>query len=241
MKETTLSQVSNLKGFIIPVGIYLFLMALVLIFQGYHQSFITLNSYHYNFLNWPMFIITHLGDSLILTSIISIALVRKHPRFIILLIIVVILTGFIGQLMKGVFFEGWDRPFRVFNEDPSVFILPNYRLFHNSFPSGHSITAAAAITALVKCVDMQKIYHVLLAMALILISYSRVYLGVHFPGDVLAGCIIGIGLTLLIIPLVKNFIYPHLKPGKTYVAVMLSISLFSLILGIWLLRNYFVI
>jgi undecaprenyl-diphosphatase len=64
-----------------------------------------------------------------------------------------------------------------------------------SFPSGHSAAAFAFATG---------VGHVLPAAAVplyalaALVAYSRVHTGVHYPGDVLAGALLGTGLALLV-------------------------------------------
>ena len=60
----------------------------------------------------------------------------------------------------------------------------------NSFPSGH--TNAAFAFALAVCVSAQKKWLKVTAVcAAVVMGLSRLYVGVHFPSDVLAGAVIG--------------------------------------------------
>jgi undecaprenyl-diphosphatase len=58
-----------------------------------------------------------------------------------------------------------------------------------SFPSGHAATAFAGAVALAYLWRRGAPFFFLLAAA---IAFSRVYVGVHYPGDVLAGGALGI-------------------------------------------------
>lgn len=60
-----------------------------------------------------------------------------------------------------------------------------------SFPSGHATVAFACAAVLALAVPRLRWWFFGLAA---LIAFSRVYVGVHYPGDVLAGAVLGIGL-----------------------------------------------
>lgn len=81
-----------------------------------------------------------------------------------------------------------------------------------SFPSGHSITSMFVYGLLIylvrKNVKNRKTANVLtivLAVPLILIGPSRIYLGVHYPTDVLAGWCLGAAVAVIWIKLIRKF------------------------------------
>lgn len=94
----------------------------------------------------------------------------------------------ISQLLKGHF----DRP------RPSV--VPHLaQVYTSSFPSGHAMLSAVvyltlgALLTRVVSRRLVKLYLMLIALLLTgMIGFSRVYLGVHYPTDVLAGWTAGL-------------------------------------------------
>lgn len=66
-----------------------------------------------------------------------------------------------------------------------------------SFPSGHAITAFALATSLSLRYPKPAVYIPLHLWALF-VAYGRVYLGVHYPSDVLVGGLMGSGTALVI-------------------------------------------
>ncbi|MEX2584343.1 MAG: phosphatase PAP2 family protein [Gemmatimonadota bacterium] len=67
-----------------------------------------------------------------------------------------------------------------------------------SFPSGHALTStvifftlAYLVARLEKTPTMRKDTFVAAAVVVLLVSLSRIYIGVHFPSDVIAGILVG--------------------------------------------------
>jgi undecaprenyl-diphosphatase len=82
-----------------------------------------------------------------------------------------------------------DRP-PVADPDPETLVeLPSTF----SFPSGHATVSFACATTLALAVPRLAVPLYALAAA---ISWSRVYVGVHYPLDVLAGAALGVGIAI---------------------------------------------
>src|SRR6185436_3160427 len=88
---------------------------------------------------------------------------------------------------------------------PRPDIVPHLReAMSLSFPSGHALTSAAvyltlgALSMHIAQRRLTKVYCMAVAMlATALVGTSRVYLGVHYPTDVLAGWLLGLSWALL--------------------------------------------
>lgn len=80
-----------------------------------------------------------------------------------------------------------------------------------SFPSGHSITSMFVYGMLLYLIQthvqnrrMRIVLSVLVAIPLVLVGPSRIYLGVHYPTDVLAGWCLGFAVLMLAIEVLQR-------------------------------------
>ncbi|AIT09294.1 phosphatase [Candidatus Francisella endociliophora] len=125
------------------------------------------------------------------------------------LIATVAISGIIGQILK--FMIGRARP-KFFLEYGSQY----FEHFHKpgydfaSMPSGHSITVAAFYVGLIYLLPRFRVLWVFLAL---LIAFSRVALGSHYPSDVIFGLAVGAYTTIFIYYWMRNRNF--LKPTNT--------------------------
>ncbi len=105
------------------------------------------------------------------------------------ILIATLLAWLISKIIKYFYFS--PRPFVLLDD---VKMLFNHGL-NDSFPSGH----ATFTFALAMAVSLFKSYKIgiLLFISAILISLSRVIVGIHWPLDILAGSILGIVIPLI--------------------------------------------
>jgi undecaprenyl-diphosphatase len=71
----------------------------------------------------------------------------------------------------------------------------------DSFPSGHTATSFACATVLAALVPRAAPAFYVLALA---IGYSRVYVGVHWPLDVVGGAVLGVATALLLLAVTRR-------------------------------------
>lgn len=99
----------------------------------------------------------------------------------------------VSELLKSVIHE--ERPCRaVSGAMPPLIACPAHGDW--SFPSNHSIIAAAAAVGL--AIAVMRLVWLTVPVAL-LMAFSRVFVGVHYPHDVIVGLILGALIALLVI------------------------------------------
>ena len=90
------------------------------------------------------------------------------------------------------------RPYEVIPELTTLIPHPT----DYSFPSGH--TSASFACALVLFAMLPKKYGVLILCLAALIALSRLYVGVHYPSDVLGGMLVAVAVSVFVLWLWKR-------------------------------------
>lgn len=139
------------------------------------------------FLTAAFTFVTHLGDAGLIWLVCALALlaVKKTRRVgCVLPATLVVEAALTNVLLKNLVARA--RPYETVEGLTRLIAAPpGY-----SFPSGHSGCSFAAATVLfVLCPKRIGIPAFVLAF---LIAFSRLYVGVHFPSDVIAGALVGV-------------------------------------------------
>ena len=152
--------------------------------------------------------ITHLGDKGIFWIALTLALlcVRKTRRIGVFCAV----SMLIGLIVTNLIIKNWVARIRPYELIQGLeCIVAKEKDF--SFPSGHTTNSLACAWVLFK-LSPKKVGVPALVLA-ILIALSRLYVGVHYPTDVLGGAVIGIGsacLALWLVPKLEEK-FPKLK------------------------------
>lgn len=159
------------------------------------KVFLQINKQHYAPLDQFMILITQLGRELVWPIVIVVLFTfggatGKKTALIMALAMIVLIP--IGMLMKEIVAR--PRPFIPESE----FILAADSKY--AYPSGHSLIVAAGATVSVAVLYRNpswkmKAVSLALAVEASIVCFSRIYVGAHYPLDVLGGILLGVGIS----------------------------------------------
>lgn len=131
-------------------------------------------------------------------------------------------VGFLGTVINQ-FLKLWFRIPRPWVKDPNFSIVESARAeaAGYSFPSGHTQNAFAVMGAPARY--SKKLWlRIVLSVFIVIIAFSRMYLGVHTPLDVGVSCIVGLILVFAIYPIFEKI---NENPSAVYITFGIFIVL----------------
>ena len=135
-----------------------------------------------------------------------------------------LLMGWSGnRLANGVMkvtactYRPWIRDSRVLPYGNSINTATGY-----SFPSGHIMNASTVFGGIAVRKDYPRALRIVLGLVMAFVAFSRVYLGVHTPQDVLVGAAVGTLVMWLTLRLMR---WVEAHPGKDWLVVCIGVGL----------------
>jgi membrane-associated phospholipid phosphatase len=175
-----------------------------------YSAFLLLNDSHYEPFDQLMVLLTQYGREVVWTLAGILLLIfggGTGRKTVVIMAMTIIVLIPIGALAKEII----ARP-RPTIDDNSFLIAPDKEF---AFPSGHALlvsAGAAIMLALFRDTYKRRIVSIGLAIEAALVCFSRVYVGGHYPLDVVGGILLGVGVAFIFVASVKPISQHFLQP-----------------------------
>lgn len=143
-------------------------------------------------------LITMCGEQIVLISIIAVIYWTLDKKFGEYIAYSVLTSVLLNNTIKDIF--KMKRPIG----EKGIRTLREQTATGYSFPSGHTQNASSFYGAMAIYLK-KRVMHIIATIMIILVGFSRLYLGVHYPKDVIVGGILGVLTSLICYKLYNKF------------------------------------
>ena len=177
-------------------------------------------------------IITFLGEETILIVLLALVYFIYDKKIGQLIAYTLFTSLMVNHTVKGL--VKYPRPFHF---DPTLNSVRVETATGYSFPSGHTHQATTLYSSLAKIINCsnKKLVCIISSTLILLIGFSRLWLGVHYPKDVIVGLILGFAMMFLCDYLFKKFATTY---KKSITLFLISLFVFSPLLIVFFEKSY---
>jgi membrane-associated phospholipid phosphatase len=187
--STSESSRATNSPLILLAALIILIVIFIPVFIFDNSLFLWANGLHSPFTDPIWLALTTLGDGLLLGIVLGAFLV-VNPRVTVMGLLVMILSSVVVHVVKAAYPSL--RPAELLQ---SVHVVGPL-LRSGSFPSGHAAASMSGALAIAYFCSSRIIGSIVIAIAL-LIGLSRIFVGAHFPADVVGGMICALGVFLI--------------------------------------------
>ncbi len=217
------------RPLILLAALIILILGLIPVFIFNHSLFLLINGLHSAFTDPIWLAFTTLGDGLLLGIIVG-AFLLVNPRVTVVGILVMILSSAVMHLVKAAY--PTLRPAELLS---SVHVVGPL-LRSGSFPSGHAAASMSAGLAIAFFCRSRVIVAIVITIAL-LIGLSRIFVGAHFPADVLGGMICALTVFLVfaiaVWPILEKHVPEHPSLSRPRFRVALCFEVLAVLFALF--------
>lgn len=158
------------------------------------ELFLKLNGTHHPFVDQLMMFLSSTAAWIPLYLILLYLLIRTYRKATWMVLLAVILTIVFADQITSTFMKPFFERLRPSHEPDLqglVYIVDHYRGGKFGFASSHAANTFGIATLMWLLLKVYRPWIGLLFAWAMGVGYTRIYLGVHYPGDILAGFVVG--------------------------------------------------